>query len=649
MRLNVFVAGFLAGITVTPRALSSSPERQNTAAETIVGGAGAVADDFDRDIAPLLKKYCVSCHGGENPEADVALDLDGVEQVESKFLRDREFWATVGDALRNRIMPPGRRPKPDDGERGRIIAWIERGLAAADGDGPRDPGRVTARRLNKLEYRNTVRDLLHLPDYEPSVDFPADDRAYGFDNNGDVLTLSPILVELYLKATEDALKLAFKDRESKAALTRPAKGFREDFANRQAKVRLMIKAFAPRAYRRLVSDEEVDRLMEFAALSFTHDGESFDRATMLPMRAAMMSPEFLFRIEQERDSEGAPGIAPLDEFELASRLSYFLWCSMPDDELFQLAAQGKLRDSLEAQVRRMLQDPRAAALTESFAGQWLEIRGLDNVQRDPERFPGFTPALRAAMKRETELFFETIVKEDASILDLLTADFTFVNGILAEHYGIVGVEGDEFRRVRLDAQRRGGILTHASILTVTSKPTRTSPVNRGKWILDNLFNTPPPPPPPDVPSIEDDGKKLTGTLREIMAKHRADANCISCHARMDPLGFALENYDAIGRWRSKDGEDPVDASGTLVTGESFRNPAEFRAILASKRDNFRRGLAEKLTTYALGRGLESYDRRAVEGICAATNAGGDRFSALMLAIVRSNPFQYRRAKGATNP
>lgn len=605
--------------------------------------------DYERGIAPLFGKYCVACHGGEKPKADLSLEFKGFAEVEARHREDPEFWERVAEVVEGGEMPPGKRPKPDDAERRLLIRWIERSLPPRDCDGPRGPGWVTVRRLNQYEYRNTLRDLLDLDDYQPPVDFPADSRAYGFDNNGDVLTLSPNLVELYLKTAEDALKTAFRTRKSKAALTRPARGFKEDFANRQARVRLMIEAFAPRAYRRPVTTEEVDRLMKFAELSFTHDGESFDKATILPMRAALMSPEFLFRIERGEPSQGDGTKVPLGAFELANRLSYFLWSSMPDEVLFTSAREGRLRDELGAQVQRMLRDPKARALTESFAGQWLEIRGLEQVTRDPGLFPGFTPELRRAMKRETELLFEAIVREDRSILDFITADFTFLNGPLAAHYGIPGIEGEEFRRVALDPARRGGILTHASILTVTSKPTRTSPVNRGKWILDNLFNTPPPPPPPDVPALEGGGEKLTGTVREILTKHRADPNCISCHERMDPLGFALENYDAVGRWRDADGPDPIDASGTLVSGQSFAGPKEFRALMASKRAEFRRGLAEKMLIYALGRGLEIEDKCVVDDICAATAAAGDRFSALVLAIVQSVPFQYRNGPGATNP
>ncbi len=606
--------------------------------------------DFERQVAPVLERYCVGCHGGEAPKADLSLEFPDRAAVDRKHAEDRGFWPRVADAVRDGEMPPGQKPRPDHAESTALLTWIDRDLMGRDCDRPADPGQVTVRRLNRTEFRNTVRDLLYLPDYEPAVDFPADDRAYGFDNNGDVLTLSPNLVELYLQAVDEALAQAFRNRAARGRLTIAGALLRENFANRQAKVRPVIAAFAARAYRRPVTPAEVDRLMRFAALSFTHDGESFDKATMLPMRAAMMSPEFLFRIE--RPPEGPSGDrdrVPLDEFALASRLSYFLWSSMPDAELFRLARSGALRSNLAAQVRRMLADPKARGLTESFAGQWLEIRSLETLSRDPALFPDFSPELRRAMKRETELFFEAVVREDLPLRSFLDADFTFLDGTLARHYGIAGVEGDEFRRVALTPEsRRGGLLTQASILTATAKPTRTSPVNRGKWILENLYNTPPPPPPPDVPTIEGDGQQLTGTLREIMAKHRADVNCVSCHERMDPLGFALENFDAVGRWRTHDGPDPIDASGTLVGGRSFAGPAEFRALLVEHLPEFRRGLAEKLFLYALGRGLTYDDRCALDAITAATVAEGDTFGALMRALVQSDPFQYRRGRGAAD-
>jgi uncharacterized protein DUF1588/uncharacterized protein DUF1592/uncharacterized protein DUF1585 len=290
-----------------------------------------------------------------------------------------------------------------------------------------------------------------------------------------------------------------------------------------------------------------------------------------------------------------------------------------------------------------LNSDKSAAFVRNFAGQWLTTRKLNELSPDKQTFPEFDEELRTAMIRETELFFAAIVREDRSILDLLDADFSFVNERLAKHYGIEGVNGAEFQRVKLPANR-GGILTQASILTLTSNATRTSPVQRGKWVLDQLLNTPPPPPPPDVPQL-DEAKQLTGSLRQRMEQHRANAICASCHARMDPIGFAFENYDAIGRWRDKDGEFPIDPSGVLPDGQAFQGPAELKAILKGKKDLFSRALAEKILTYALGRGLEHYDRCAVDKILAALDAKGDKFSTLLVETVKSGPFQMRTAIG----
>ena len=367
------------------------------------------------------------------------------------------------------------------------------------------------------------------------------------------------------------------------------------------------------------------KLVELAKL----DGERIEVGLRLAVQAVLVSPHFLFRVELDRAADGASHL--VDDYEFASRLSYFLWSSMPDDALLDAAKQGHLRSpgTLEEQVARMLKDPKSKALTENFAGQWLQLRNLKTIAPDKTLFPKFDEPLRAAMKRETELFFEAIVKEDRSILDFLDADFTFVNERLAKHYGIDRpCSGDEFRRVTFTDGRRGGLVTQASILTVTSNPTRTSPVKRGKWVLEQILGTPPPPPPPEVPELKDDeGGQLTGTLRQRMEQHRANPNCATCHAKMDPLGFGLENFDAIGAWRDKDGELPDRLLGRAARRQDV--PGARRAcgeILKGKDKEFTRCLAEKLLTFALGRGLEEPDRCVVDEIAEAVAADGHRFS-----------------------
>ncbi len=409
-------------------------------------------------------------------------------------------------------------------------------------------------------------------------------------------------------------------------------------------LRAILARLAARAYRRPVTAEEVTRLLGIVVLGKL-DGERVEVGLRLAVQAVLVSPHFLFRVELDRDSSGASHF--VDDFELASRLSYFLWSSMPDDELLNVALGGQLRSpgTIEQQVRRMLKDPRSKALTENFAAQWLQIRKLRDVTPDKGQFPRFDDALRASMRRETELFFDAIVKEDRSILDFLDADFTFLNDRLATHYGMSTGGGNEFRRVTLTDGRRGGLLTQASVLTITSNPTRTSPVKRGKWVLEQLLGEAPPPPPPNVPDLKDEkGHQLTGTLRQKMEQHRTNPSCASCHAKMDPLGFGLENFDAVGAWREKEGGFPIDSSGVLPGGQAFRGPRGLREILKGKSKEFTRCLAEKLLTFALGRGLDEVDRCEVERIARAVETDGHRFSRLVLEIVRGDPFQKRKSR-----
>lgn len=360
----------------------------------------------------------------------------------------------------------------------------------------------------------------------------------------------------------------------------------------------------------------------------------------------LASPHFLFRIEEDPSADDPDGIRRLSDHELATRLSYFLWSSMPDEELFQLANEGKLGDpgTLGNQVRRMLGDAKSRALVDNFAGQWLQLRDVERLSPDPERFPAFDESLREAMLGETERFFETIIREDRSVLEFLNADFSFVNERLARHYGIADVKGSEFQRVKLPADRRG-VLTQASILFLTSNPTRTSPVKRGQWILSNILGQPPPPPPPGVEELDEDGETL-GSLREQMEQHRSNPSCAVCHRQMDALGFGLENFDVVGAWRDRDGRFEIDPSGTLPGDQKFAGPAELMEILTqSRRDDFARCLAEKMLTYALGRGLGPYDRCAVNAILERLEQNEFRFSALVMGVVLSDPFLLRESLG----
>ncbi len=415
-------------------------------------------------------------------------------------------------------------------------------------------------------------------------------------------------------------------------------------ARRSAAEQIILR-FASRAFRRPAAADEVSRLLRFYEAAIA-EGDNHEQAVKLALQAVLVSPRFLFREEPRPDPNNPRRIQPVDEFALASRLSYFLWSTMPDDELFALAERGQLRRHLPAQVRRMLHDPRADALVTNFAGQWLQLRNLEGMAPDARQFPGFTPALREAMRQETEWFVRRIFAEDRSVLEFIGADWTYVEETLARHYGLDGVHGTNLTLVSLAGTPRGGLLTQASVLTLTSNPTRTSPVKRGKWVLDNLLNTPPPPAPPSVPQLEEGaGAKLSGSLRQRMEQHRADPLCASCHALMDPIGFGLENFDAIGRWRQEDKGFPIDPAGRLNTGEAFHGPAELkRILLTAKREEFLRCLAAKLLTYALGRGLEYYDQCAVDEIARQLRRGDYRPSTLVLAVVNSVPFQMQRGE-----
>ncbi|MFM8892093.1 MAG: DUF1592 domain-containing protein, partial [Planctomycetia bacterium] len=412
-----------------------------------------------------------------------------------------------------------------------------------------------------------------------------------------------------------------------------------------AQAKSVLRPVAARAFRRPASDDEIDGLVAVFTKALDRK-DSFEKGIQDALVVMLTAPSFLVRVEKDPP---AGQVRTLDDFETAVRLSYFLWSSLPDDELFRAAQRGELRTDAQVtrHAARMLADPRARALVENFAGQWLQLRSLQDCTPDAKQFPAFDADLRTAMRRETEEFFWTIVREDRSVLEFLDADWTLLNERLARHYGIEGVKGNDFVRVNLDRGTRGGLLGQASILTVTSNPTRTSPVKRGKWILENLLAAPPPAPPPGVPELGAADAGKGGTLRAQMERHRADPACSACHQLMDPLGFGLENYDPVGGWRTADGGGPIEADGQLPDGRSFRGPQELRAVLLGRKEEFRRCLAEKLLTYALGRGLEWYDACAVERIATNSAAGGDRFSVLVKEIVVSPAF--RRREGPAKP
>ncbi|MFN0124804.1 MAG: DUF1592 domain-containing protein [Blastocatellia bacterium] len=801
-------------------------------------------DAFKQTIQPFVATYCAGCHNAEQKSGGLNLE---VFQSAADVAKHREIWEDVANRLRSGQMPPKGMPRPDKMTVERVAHWIELECARADRTARPDPGRVTARRLNRAEYNNTIRDLLGL-DIEPANDFPQDDSAHGFDNIADALSLSPTLLEKYMATAEKIARLAvfgpddapqtfrieptrprrletnpvkleqppfysmqdydvtgvshpgayhlthrfpatgeyqFRVRadgakppgsdpqtldlyingrvvqsfevpnkltatnerlpvfmeirlpvtagkhELIAAFPRlfeglppafngphpttrpqppppdPARFFQplpanptpEQIKAREAQIerfrsrkptfegmaiaeleingpftpvrgpsaaalkklyvcghpqgnhqagceRRIVASLAHRAFRRPLETAELEGLVAIMT-SAQQRGRTFAQGLALALQAILVSPDFLFRVERDhvpdRRAQGVNAPRQLTAHELASRLSYFLWSSMPDDELLALADSGALRRPAVrmAQVRRMLKDLKSRALVENFAGQWLEIRRLESAQPDRDRFPDFDDYLRASMLKETELFFRNIIAEDRGITDFIDAKYTFLNERLARHYGIVGVTGNEFRRVDLGTAPRRGILTQASVLTVSSYGNRTSPVLRGKYILENLLNTPPPPPPPNVPMLDETVVGAKISMRQQLEQHRQNAVCASCHARMDPLGFSLENFDAVGAWRARDGKFPIDPSGLLPDGKSFKNAEDLIGILSTQRDAFAEALTEKLLTYALGRGVERRDRAVVRQIAARVAAREYRFSSLVQEITGSLPFQRR--------
>jgi mono/diheme cytochrome c family protein len=744
---------------------------------SLAGAAPPASTTFDSSVRPVLAKTCFACHNEKL--ASGGLNVALLMKPES-LLRNREEWEKVLRKLRTGEMPPKGIPRPPQQQIDALNHFVRSEFDKADQNVKPDPGRVTARRLNRYEYTNTIRDLLAV-DFRADRSFPTDDSGYGFDNIGDLLTISPVLMEKYLDAAENIASRALganplpkkplefeyhsKDKKiqrldfstieaahrvefdgdydirigmpgERSADARPVKlGFWMDgkllhtqevetkpsklvYFNpySEAEIRLylpegdhvfragfigddfvktldakqaydskknkflnsitfvgpypskierasrkkilicdpnsgdacvakILATLARRAYRGPVTQSEVASLMKFVAQA-RDEGLTTEQGLQYAIEAMLVSPRFLFRIERDPDPADPSKPHRISDFELASRLSYFLWSSMPDDELLNLAENGKLSApaTLDAQVTRMLADPKSGALADSFAAQWLETRNLDVVKPDPQKFPEWGPELRDAMRTETRMFFEAVLRENRPVTDFIDARYTFLNERLARFYGIEGVTGPDFRRVELTGDQRGGVLTQASVLTVSSYPTRTSPVIRGKFVLQNILGTPPPPPPPDVPPLDESGLGEKVSVRQQLEAHRANPVCASCHSRMDVLGFGLENYNGIGKWRTTDGKFPIDSSGTFPNGKSFTTPAGMRALLIEDLPEFVHCLTEKMLTYAIGRGLQPFDRRALDQIDRAVAHDGYRFQTLIREVVRSVPFQQRRGE-----
>jgi len=619
---------------------------------------GAAAGPIVRDdqVPALFQTFCFDCHGDGASEGD--LDLDQI-LAQPSAVRYRERWLAVWKNLRAQTMPPAEADRPDSAARTAAVRWIERRVFRLDPAHP-DPGRVTIRRLNRHEYESTIFDLLGIR-FNATEAFPADDTGYGFDTIGAALSISPLLTEKYLQAAERIVKQLLDDRNS-AAYRRVFfdGGPPEDASERADYARRVLERFASRAFRRPLDPPVLDRLVMLQRQFETPTEDSQVVSIGQAMTAVLASPRFLFRAELQPEPDDAAQIVDLDDYALAARLSYFLWCSLPDERLWKLAGAGQLRAHLNEEVERMLADSKSDRFIEAFVGQWLRTRDVAGIHIDARRVLKlaslkeanrvFNQQIRHSMQKETELLFASVLRENRPATELLTANYTFLNQPLADFYGIPNVQGPDMRRVGLVAERdhRGGILTHGSVLVVTSNPTRTSPVKRGLFILENLLAMPPPPPPPNVPPLEDAAKRRKGRLfaREILALHRAKPLCASCHDRMDPLGLAMENYNAVGKWRGRDNGQPINSAGKLLTGETFHSVLELAQILAEQRKNdFCRCLTEKMLTYALGRGVEYYDAPSVEAILSRMDQHGDQLKQLVLGIVHSAPFLQRRGGG----
>ncbi|MBN8248329.1 MAG: DUF1592 domain-containing protein [Verrucomicrobia bacterium] len=595
---------------------------------------GARGDAFVTDVRPLLESHCLECHRGSRSKGGV--NLAPFTNAASLY-RDPKLWESVVRQVEERAMPPRDEEQPAEEVRLRFHDGLTALLEDPDPQAlPRDPGAPVVRRLNRTEYNLTVQELLRTP-LRPADQFPSDGGGgAGFDNNADTLFVPPLLMEKYLEAAEEVL----------LAADLPALGMATPvwYRSDRSTAARNLSGFARRAFRRPVAAEELERLLGLYDAARA-EGRCFDIAQKVALKAVLLAPQFLFRIEAE-----GPGPEPrrLTDLEVASRLSYFLWSAPPDEELLRLAEQGRLADPgvHEAQVRRLLRDPRSRALSGQFTGQWLGTRALHTTaQPDRGRFPEFTEALRDAMAAEPEEFVAAVIRDNGSLRDLLDCEYTFATADLARWYGVTNVSSPGVTRITLPDRTRGGITGMAAVLTQTSYPLRTSPVLRGKWILEEVLGTPPPPPPPLVATLSPDDRVQEGlTFRQRLEAHRSNPNCASCHSRLDPLGFALENFDPVGRWRTTVDGHPVDAAGMLAGGESVRGPVELKRALLARKPLFLRHVTEKLLSYALGRGLEYYDNPTVKDLVRRTAADNDRLNTLILEITRSYPFLWRRGR-----
>ena len=588
----------------------------------------------------LIENYCLDCHDSDAQKGEV--DLEAALGAKP-LVKNIDLWRTVIARVENSDMPPKKKPQPKPEERKRLLNWLDSEINHFDYSQVDNPGYEPVRRLTHIEFSNTLRDLLGL-DLNLVADFPIDlSGKSGFENSANTLFMQPVLMERYLSAVDKAVEAVVPldgepSADSPVFVVWPSGKITE-----REVARKIIDRFMLRAFRRPPTEDEAKELHGVYARS-RKAGESFEMAIRRALGAALVSPAFLLKSEIAQDTDESYQIS---DYELACRLSYYLWASMPDDELFQLAAEKRLAKPgvLAEQVTRMLADPKAGTLGSVFAAQWLGFDALGvRVRLDPIDNPWCTDTLMAAMKKESAMVFTALVRENRPLKNLIDSKNTFVNEELAKFYKLKGVEGMAMRRVSHTDKRRYGLFGQASVLAVTSSPHRTSPIRRGEWILNSLLGTPPPPPPPDAGELDEEieeNRKLS--FRQKLEMHSKDPRCNSCHREMDPLGFSLENYDWFGRWRTKSRGRTIDAKGKLPSGTEFEGPVGLReVILAEKLDDLARQVIRKMLSYGLGRQLEYYDEPAVRKILATFKKDGYRMQTLVREVVKSYPFQFRK-------
>lgn len=612
------------------------------------------AEEFEKDIRPILQKHCFDCHGNDKAKGDLNIEtFDTLDKIHEA----QETWQTILERVYAFEMPPEGKNELNFDKQRKLTDWLRKlpkpekadcDEIASDRNANFYRGNVMSRRINRAEYANTIRDLFGI---KVSVEdlLPADGGGgEGFDTTGNALFTSSIHIEKYLAAADLVLKTALPDSPRK--LSPEIEASREKILgsnpgpskeDARTAAQEVVTRISRLAYRRPAEPVEIERSMKMFDRAFDR-GDGYVPSLRLALKSVLISPNFLFMVEPEPEQKGVQTLAA---FPLATRLSYFLWSSTPDEELLSLAESGKLLDPniYREQVRRMLADPKAAALGERFAVQWLDLERLGGeIKPDPTKFPEFDVDLQHAMLQEVSAVFNYLIKSDSSLLNLIDANFTFANERLARIYGLPGISGAALQKVTLNDKNRGGVIGMGAVHAVSSYPNRTSPVLRGKWVLEALLGEKVKMPPPDVPALEETQEKAKDLpLRAQLEIHRQKAECASCHDKMDPLGFGMENYDVLGRWREKDGDHPIDSKGTLPSGESFTGPGGLKTILLAQKDKVIEHLARKMTGYAFGRELNKFDNCVVDKAMEDLKKNDYRPSLLVEHIAMSFPFRHR--------